>query len=190
MNRSDTPLRWTRVCRIYASRKGATVQEIPRAGNQGLPVRESPGGEERPLGCGPDGSEDEGLPVAEAGCWSRGSSSRNGRVRITCGTPSSWRYATTNRHARFGGSSQGRRSAECNRSLRRRDSVFHRGCAKPRPRRTILEALAAPSAHGRYGSGRIGLDRTGRVPVSDRSTFGGLRQFLTQFEVSGSSTRP
>ena len=35
--------------------------------NQGLPVRESPGGEERPMGCGPDGGEDEGLPLAEAG---------------------------------------------------------------------------------------------------------------------------
>jgi ATP-dependent DNA ligase len=35
--------------------------------NQRLPVRESPGSEERPMGCGPDSSEDERLSVAEAG---------------------------------------------------------------------------------------------------------------------------
>ena len=53
--------------RIHADRAGATVQEIPRAGNQGLPVRESAGSEERPMGRGSDGSEDEGLPLAQAG---------------------------------------------------------------------------------------------------------------------------
>ena len=61
---------------IYAARtrngftpavRAAAVQEIPRAGDRGLSVRESPGGEERSMGCGPDGGEDEGLPVAESG---------------------------------------------------------------------------------------------------------------------------
>ena len=67
LRRRPSHLRRTHPKRIHAGRAGAAVQEIPRAGNQGLPVRESSRSEERPMGCGPDGSEDEGLSVAEAG---------------------------------------------------------------------------------------------------------------------------
>ena len=85
----------------------AAVQEIPRAGDQGVPVRESAGGEERPMGCGPDGGEDEGLPLAEAGAGRRRSSSWSGPAKITCGTPSSLRCATTSRR-RMSGANEAR----------------------------------------------------------------------------------
>jgi hypothetical protein len=35
-----------------------------------------------------------------------------------------------------------------------------------------------------------GLGNLGAAPVSDRGTLGGLTQFLTQFDVSGSATGP
>ena len=61
---------------IYAARtrngftpvvRAQLMKRFRGAGNQGVPVRESARGEERPMGSGADGGEDEGLPVAEAG---------------------------------------------------------------------------------------------------------------------------
>ena len=60
---------------IYAARtrngftpaSGSSYSRNSRAGDQGLPVRESAGSEERPMGRGADEGEDEGMPVAEAG---------------------------------------------------------------------------------------------------------------------------
>ena len=53
--------------RVHAGRARAVDEEVPRAGNEGVPVRESARGEERPVGSRADEGEDEGLPLAEAG---------------------------------------------------------------------------------------------------------------------------
>ncbi len=55
-----------------------------------------------------------------------------------------------------------------------------RGQVAEREQRTILRA----------GEGNRDDPRNNRIAVSDRETFGGLTQFLTQFGFSGSSTDP
>jgi hypothetical protein len=98
---------------IYAARtrngftpvvRETPVQEVPRAGNHELPVRQSSGGEERSMGRGSDSGEDEGLSVAEAGFGSADRVPRMDRRKspaahqIRCA-------AMTSRHAKFGESS-------------------------------------------------------------------------------------
>ena len=65
--------------------------------------------------------------------------------------------------------------------------------------REDLQAAATEGYTGRrarhrvarqHGLRQTALRATGRVPVSDRRTLGGLTQFLTQFGFSGSSTSP
>ena len=64
--------------------------------------------------------------------------------------------------------------------------------ADPGPIRTSeglvqhAEAYTGSARHDAIPDGQ--RDRAGRPPVSDRGTFGGLTQFLTQFDVSGSAT--
>jgi hypothetical protein len=125
--------------RIHAGRPRATVQEIPRAGDQGLPVRESPGSEERPMGCGPDSGEDERLSVAEA-CVGRADrvpgmdgreSSPPHQVRLaTRGQEPERRYA--------------RVRSEWNGSDRQRGVALQQGCQRHRVKTSLRRSLSAP----------------------------------------------
>ena len=60
-------------------------------------------------------------------------------------------------------------------------TVSRRGSAKPRPPRGYTWKRSCHRARGTYGSGSVGADRAGRLPVSDRGTLGGLTQFARQF---------
>jgi hypothetical protein len=52
--------------RLYASIEGGVVQEDQTAGNQGMPVRQPAREKGGTMGRGPDGREDDGVPVVEA----------------------------------------------------------------------------------------------------------------------------
>ncbi len=55
--------------RIHAGGARAVDEEVPRVGDQGVPVRQPARGEERPVGGRSDATK-EGLPLAEASrCW-------------------------------------------------------------------------------------------------------------------------
>ena len=75
----------------------------------------------------------------------------------------SLRYVRTNPQSRFAGS-----------SVRR---------SRPRPSRSILEGRSRA-----FMSRRTSITKLGQIAVSERGTSGGLTQFLTQFDVSGSAT--
>ena len=98
---------------IYAARtrngftpamRAQLFKEIPPARDPRMPVRQSAGSEERPMGTGIDEGEDGRLPLARSRCWSGSSSSSNGPARITCGTAGSSACARTSRRATSGAS--------------------------------------------------------------------------------------